>query len=66
MKKVLLLLISLSFIGCSSVDLGSSLSSLELGEALSTEDEANRILALGMSHEENLKEASKLDSPHKI
>lgn len=66
MKKTLLLLISLSVIGCSSVDLGSSLSSLELGDALSTEDEANRILALGLSHEENLKEASKLDSPHKI
>ena len=66
MKKLLLILISLSFIGCSSIKVGDALSSLELGDALSTEDEAKRILALGLSHEENLKEASKLESAHKI
>lgn len=66
MKKILLLLISLSLIGCSSLKVGNTLSSLELSNALSTEDEANKILALGLTHEENLQEASKLDSSHKI
>jgi hypothetical protein len=63
MKKLLLLLISLSFIGCSSINVGDRFSSLELDDAMSSEDETQRILALGLTYEENLKEASKL-SPH--
>ena len=56
MKK-LLLLISLVLIGCSS---------LELGDALSSEQYTQRILDLGLSHDENLKEASKLKTPHLV
>jgi len=66
MKKLLLLLISFSFIGCSSIEVGGALSSLELEDALSSEQEAQRILDLGLSHEENLVEASKLDTPHMV
>ena len=66
MKKLLLLLISFSFIGCSSIEVGGVLSSLELEDALSSEDEAQRILALGLTHEENLLEASKLSTPHLV
>ena len=66
MKKLLLLLISLTFIGCSSINVGDTFSSLELDDAMSSEDETQRILALGLTHEENLKEASKLNTPHLI
>ena len=66
MKKLLLLLVSLSFIGCSSINVGDTFSSLELDGAMSSEDETQRILALGLTHEENLKEASKLKTPHLI
>ena len=66
MKKLLLLLISLTFIGCSSINVGDTFSSMELDDAMSSEDETQRILALGLTHEENLKEASKLKIPHLI
>ena len=56
MKKTLLLgLVSLGLIGCSS---------LELGDALSSEQYTQNILALGLTHEENLIEAGKLQTPH--
>ena len=57
--KNFLLLFSLFF-------LLASCSSLEIESATSSEDEAQKILALGLSHEENLKLASKLDSPHLV
>ena len=58
MKKTLIyLLLSTALIGCSS---------LELGDALSSEEYTQRILDLGLSHEENLVEASKLKTPHLI
>jgi hypothetical protein len=41
-------------------------SSLELEAVASSEQETQKILALGLSHEENLVEASKLDTPHKV
>jgi hypothetical protein len=46
--------------------LGIHFPSLELDDAMSSEDETQRILALGLTHEENLKEASKLKIPHLI
>lgn len=56
-KHLLILLISFALIGCSSIEL----------EAVSTsEEETQRILALGLSHEENLIEAKKLKSNHMI
>jgi uncharacterized protein YcfL len=58
MKKTLLIgLISLGLIGCSS---------LELGDALSSEQYTQNILDLGLTHEENLIEASKLKTPHLV
>lgn len=58
MKKTLLLgLVSLGLIGCSS---------LELGDALSSEQYTQNILALGLTHEENLIEAGKLQTPHLV
>lgn len=66
MKKLLLILLSLTFIGCSSMKVGDALSSLELGDALSSEDEAQKILALGLTHEENIAEAKKLGTPHLV
>ena len=49
MKKIFsIFLISAALIGCSS---------LELGDALSSEQYTQKILALGLSHEENLDEA---------
>ena len=58
MKKLLLVLsISIGLIGCAS---------LELGDALSSEQYTQRILDLGLSHEENLVEASKLKTPHLV
>jgi hypothetical protein len=41
-------------------------SSIELEAVSSSSEETKRILALGLTHEENLIEASKLDSPHKV
>jgi hypothetical protein len=56
MKKILLiLLISFGLIGCSS---------LELEAVSSSAEETQKILALGLSHEENLVEVSKLKSTH--
>ena len=57
MKKILsLLLLSFSLIGCSNIQL----------EAVSTSaEETQRILALGLTHEENLIEAGKIKSAHK-
>ena len=57
MKKILtLLIISFGLIGCSNIQL----------EAVSTSaEETQRILALGLTHEENLIEASKIKSDHK-
>jgi len=59
MMKNFLITLSILFIlsGCSS---------LELEAVSSSEEETNRILALGLSHEENLIEASKLDTPHLV
>jgi len=52
MKKILqILLLSLGIVGCSS---------LELTAMPSSETEVQRILSLGLSHDENLVEASKL------
>ena len=57
--KNLLLSFALIFtlLGCSSIDLSA---------VPSSEQETQRILALGLSHEENLIEARKLDTPHKV
>jgi hypothetical protein len=56
-KHFLILLFSLAVFGCSSLEL----------EAVSTStEETQRILALGLTHEENLIEAKKLKSKHKI
>lgn len=58
MQKILItLLVSLSLFGCSSIELESLSSSSE---------ETQRILALGLTHEENLIEAKKLDGNHLI
>jgi len=56
MKKILiLLLLSSGIIGCSNIQL----------EAVSTSaEETQRILAMGLTHEENLIEASKIKSNH--
>jgi len=56
-NNFLVLLISLTIFGCSSIEL----------EAVSTsEEETQRILAMGLSHEQNLNEAKKLKSNHMI
>ena len=65
-KPLLLLLISFGLFGCSSLPVGDALTSMELDDALSSEDEAQRILSLGLTHEENLIEASKLGTPHLV
>ena len=58
MKYFLLLFALLFFLsGCSSI---------ELEAVPSSEQETQKILALGLTHEENLVEASKLDSPHLV
>jgi len=58
MNKLLqILLLSLVLVGCSS---------LELETAASSESETQRILAMGLTHEENLIEASKLKSSHMV
>jgi hypothetical protein len=57
MKKTLLLILAFGLFGCSSIEL----------EAVSSSDEeTQRILALGLSHEQNLLEAKKLKSDHMI
>ncbi len=58
MKKIILLL---------SILIGlSACSSLDLQAVNSSEEETQRILALGLSYEENLIEASKLNDPHMV
>ena len=58
MKNLLLsVALILPLLGCSSLDLSA---------VPSSEQETQRILDLGLSHEENLIEASKLDTPHKV
>ena len=56
MKKILLiLLLSFGLVGCSSMDLNGVLSDMP-----SSNSETARILALGLSHQESLKEAGKI------
>jgi hypothetical protein len=58
MKKLILLLsIIISISACSSLDLQAHTSS---------EEETRRILALGLSYEENLIEANKISDPHMV
>ena len=58
MKKILLtLLLSLGLTGCAS---------LELDAIASSEEETQKILALGLTHSENLIEANKLKDTHTI
>ncbi len=58
MKKLLqILLISLCLLGCAS---------LELEPISSSQEEAQKILALGLTHSENLLEANKLKDKHTI
>jgi hypothetical protein len=58
MKKLSLILLTfIGLVGCSS---------LELGDALSSEQYTQKILDLGLTHEENLIEASKLKTPHLV
>ena len=60
MKKLLLiLLLSLGLIGCASIN---SLDSIEFS-ASPAEAETKKILALGLTHTENLSEARKLKNP---
>ena len=59
MKKLLLLLLSLGLIGCASLE---SLESIEFS-ASPAEAETKKILALGLTHTENLSEARKLTDP---
>lgn len=54
------------FVIFSIVFILSGCSSLELESVPSSEQETQRILALGLTHEENLIEASKLDTPHMV
>ena len=56
-KFFLIFLISFGIVGCSS---------LELGDAMSSQQYTQKILDLGLSHEENLAEARKLKTPHLI
>jgi hypothetical protein len=58
MKKLYLFLsLSIFLFGCSSI---------ELEAVPSSNDETQRILAMGLSHEESLAEAKKLDSQHMV
>jgi hypothetical protein len=57
MKKFSILLMIFGLVGCSSI---------ELGDSMSSEQYAQKILDLGLSHEENLIEASKLKTPHLV
>jgi hypothetical protein len=56
-NHILLMFVLVSLIGCSS---------LELEAVSSSQEETQRIIALGLSHEENLIEAKKLGSDHMI
>ena len=58
MKTLLIIsFLSIGLIGCSSIEL----------EAVSTsQEETNRILSMGLTHEENLAEAKKLNTAHMI
>jgi hypothetical protein len=56
-KFFLIFLISFGIVGCSS---------LELGDAMSSQQYTQKILDLGLSHEDNLAEARKLKTPHLI
>ena len=61
MKKILLVLsISLGLIGCSSVNL----SALELSAISPSDVQTEKILALGLSHDQNLVEARKIADPN--
>ena len=62
MKKILLVLsLSLGLIGCSSVNLPSvNLSSIELSAISPSDVQTDKILALGLSHDQNLVEARKI------
>ena len=55
-KLILILFLSLGFIGCASID------SIEFS-ASPAESETKKILALGLTHTENLSEARKLTDP---
>jgi len=61
MKKILLVLsLFISLIGCSSVNL----SSLELSAISPSDVKTEKILALGLSHDQNLVEARKIADPN--
>ena len=61
MKKIfLILLISFGLIGCSSINL----SSLELSTTSPSDIETEKILALGLSHDQNLVQARKIANPN--
>ena len=66
MKKILLvLLLSIGLIGCSSVNLPSvNLSALELSAISPSDVQTEKILALGLSHDQNLVEARKIVDPN--
>ena len=54
---LIILLVTLYLIGCSS---------MELEPVSSAEGEAQKILAMNLTHEENLIEAKKLETPRKV
>ncbi len=56
-KSLIVIFLSLFFSGCASI---------ELGDAMSSQQYTQKILALGLTHEENLVEASKLSTPHLV
>ena len=60
MKNFFLILLFSSFLGLFGC------SSLELESISSSKEETQRILSLGLTHEENLIEASKLKTPHMV
>ena len=62
MKKILLiLLLSFGLIGCSSIKVPSiNLSLLELSSSSPSELQTEKILALGLTHDQNLVEARKI------
>jgi len=61
MKKILLiLLLSIGLIGCSSINLPS----LELSTTSLSDIQTEKILALGLSHDQNLVEARKISDPN--
>jgi uncharacterized protein YcfL len=65
MKKILLvLLLSFGLIGCSSINVPSiKLPSLELSSISPSDIQTEKILALGLSHDQNLVEALKIADP---